>query len=73
MPERSPTAAPLTRAYWPASTTATAIRETTIGSVLREAAGRAPDKTALIIYAASPGLPENPEEPCAFGAVLRWV
>ena len=48
MPERSPTAAPLTHAYWPASDSATGIRETTIGSVLREAAGRAPDKTALI-------------------------
>ncbi|HEY7277241.1 MAG TPA: AMP-binding protein [Trebonia sp.] len=48
MPERSPTATPLTRAYWPASATAAGIRETTIGSVLRDAAGRAPDKTALI-------------------------
>ena len=48
MPERSPTATPLTRAYWPASATITGIRETTIGSVLRDAAGRAPDKTALI-------------------------
>ncbi len=48
MPERSPTAAPLTPAYWPASATAAGIRETTIGSVLRDAAGRAPDKTALI-------------------------
>jgi fatty-acyl-CoA synthase len=48
VPERSPTATPLTRAYWPARATATGIRETTIGSVLRDAAGRAPDKTALI-------------------------
>jgi fatty-acyl-CoA synthase len=48
VPEGSPTAAPLTHAYWPASETATGIRETTIGSVLRDAAGRAPDKTALI-------------------------
>jgi len=48
VPERSPTATPLTRAYWPASATITGIRETTIGSVLRDAAGRTPDKTALI-------------------------
>jgi fatty-acyl-CoA synthase len=48
VPERSPTATPLTRAYWPAGGTAAGIRETTIGSVLRDAAGRAPDKTALI-------------------------
>jgi hypothetical protein len=32
-----------------------------------------PDKTAVVIYAASPGLPEDPQQPCAFGAVLRWV
>jgi fatty-acyl-CoA synthase len=39
---------PLAGAYWPASDTAAGIRETTIGSVLRDAAGRAPDTTALI-------------------------
>jgi fatty-acyl-CoA synthase len=39
---------PLASAYWPAIDTAAGIRETTIGSVLRDAAGRAPDTTALI-------------------------
>jgi fatty-acyl-CoA synthase len=45
---------PLASAYWPAVTTGSAagsaagIRETTIGSVLRAAAGRAPGTTALI-------------------------
>jgi fatty-acyl-CoA synthase len=48
VPERSPTATPLARAHWPASASAAGIRETTIGSVLRDAAGRAPDKIALI-------------------------
>ncbi|HEY1822064.1 MAG TPA: AMP-binding protein, partial [Trebonia sp.] len=53
MPEFSPIAQPilpLASAYWPAVTTgsATGIRETTIGSILREAAGRAPGTTALI-------------------------
>jgi fatty-acyl-CoA synthase len=49
VPEPSPTAAPpLTSAYWPATETASGILETTIGSVLRDAAGRAPGKTALI-------------------------
>jgi fatty-acyl-CoA synthase len=38
---------PLPRAHWPADTSAP-VRETTIGSVLRAAAGRAPDATALI-------------------------
>jgi len=49
---------PLTSAYWPPVTpgTATGIRETTIGSILREAAGRAPGKTALI-----DGDPERPD------------
>ena len=46
MPE--PTTFPLERAYWPAAGTAAGLRETTIGSVLRDAAGRAPDATALI-------------------------
>lgn len=35
------------RAYWPA-VEGSGIRETTIGSVLREAAGRAPEVTALV-------------------------
>jgi acyl-CoA synthetase (AMP-forming)/AMP-acid ligase II len=51
VPELSPTTTLLTSAYWPAGTaagTAGGIRETTIGSVLRDAAGRAPGKTALI-------------------------
>jgi fatty-acyl-CoA synthase len=39
---------PLASAYWPATDTAAGIRETTIGSVLRDAAGRAPGATALI-------------------------
>jgi fatty-acyl-CoA synthase len=47
VPEPSPTT-PLARAYWPASGTAAGLRETTIGSVLRDAARRAPDQTALI-------------------------
>ena len=34
MPERSPAAIPLARAYWPASASAAGIRETTIGPVL---------------------------------------
>jgi acyl-CoA synthetase (AMP-forming)/AMP-acid ligase II len=38
---------PLTSAYW-AAEAGGGIRESTIGSVLREAAARAPDKTALI-------------------------
>jgi fatty-acyl-CoA synthase len=38
---------PLTSAYWPAQTCAPT-RETTIGSILRDAAARAPDKIALI-------------------------
>jgi acyl-CoA synthetase (AMP-forming)/AMP-acid ligase II len=48
VPEPSLPALPLERAYWPASGTAAGLRETTIGSVLRDAAGRAPDATALI-------------------------
>ena len=48
MPELSRTTTPLASAYWPASGDAGDIRETTIGSVLREAAGRAPDAAALI-------------------------
>jgi fatty-acyl-CoA synthase len=61
VPEFPPTAQPslpLTSAYWPAVTTGTAtgIRETTIGSILREAAGRAPGKTALI-----DGDPDRPD------------
>jgi fatty-acyl-CoA synthase len=47
VPDLSPTT-PLACAYWPASGTGAGIRETTIGSVLRDAAGRAPDTTALI-------------------------
>ena len=38
---------PLTNAYWPAQTS-TPLGETTIGSILRDAAARAPDKIALI-------------------------
>jgi len=38
---------PLASAYWPA-VEGSGIRETTIGSVLREAAGRAPEVTALV-------------------------
>ena len=38
---------PLTNAYWPAQTFAP-LRESTIGSILRDAAARAPDKIALI-------------------------
>jgi fatty-acyl-CoA synthase len=38
---------PLTRAHWPA-VDGSGVRETTIGSVLREAAGRAPDAIALV-------------------------
>ena len=38
---------PLTNAYWPAQTF-TPLRDSTIGSVLRDAAARAPDKIALI-------------------------
>jgi fatty-acyl-CoA synthase len=54
VPEPSPTTTPLTSAYWPATAGAWdiedtgGIRETTIGSVLRDAAGRAPGKAALI-------------------------
>ncbi|MGH3252436.1 MAG: AMP-binding protein, partial [Trebonia sp.] len=47
MPERSQTTTTLASAYWPARIGG-GLRETTIGSVLREAAGRAPGKTALI-------------------------
>jgi fatty-acyl-CoA synthase len=56
VPELSQTITPLASAYWPASTTAWGIRETTIGSILRDAAGRAPDKTALI-----DGDPDRPD------------
>ena len=38
---------PLASAYWPA-VAGSGIRETTIGTVLREAAGRAPEVTALV-------------------------
>jgi acyl-CoA synthetase (AMP-forming)/AMP-acid ligase II len=38
---------PLANAYWPAQT-CTPLRESTIGSILRDAAARAPDKIALI-------------------------
>jgi fatty-acyl-CoA synthase len=38
---------PLTDAYWPAQTS-TPLQESTIGSILRDAADRAPDKIALI-------------------------
>jgi hypothetical protein len=38
---------PLTSAYWPADSSAPLL-ETTIGSILRDAATRAPDKIALI-------------------------
>ena len=38
---------PLANAYWPAQTF-TPLRESTIGSVLRDAAARVPDKVALI-------------------------
>jgi acyl-CoA synthetase (AMP-forming)/AMP-acid ligase II len=54
VPEPSQTTTPLTSAYWPATggagdlEGAWGIRETTIGSVLRDAAGRAPGKAALI-------------------------
>jgi fatty-acyl-CoA synthase len=47
---------PLAKAYWPATDTAAGIRETTIGSVLRDAAGRAPGTTALI-----DGDPDRPD------------
>jgi hypothetical protein len=47
VPEASPTTPTLTSAYWPA-VTGTGLRETTIGSVLRGAAARAPGKAALI-------------------------
>jgi fatty-acyl-CoA synthase len=46
-PERALPPIPLPRAHWPADTSVP-VRETTIGSVLRAAAGRAPDGTALI-------------------------
>ena len=48
MPEPSPSAIPLKNAYWPAAGNVDGIRETTIGSVLRDAAARAPGKAALI-------------------------
>jgi fatty-acyl-CoA synthase len=48
VPEPSPTTAPLASAYWPATSSAGGIRETTIGSVLRDAAARAPGQAALI-------------------------
>jgi fatty-acyl-CoA synthase len=51
VPELSPTTTPLTSAYWPAAAGAEdsgGIRDTTIGSVLRDAAARAPGKAALI-------------------------
>jgi fatty-acyl-CoA synthase len=56
VPEFSHTTTSLTSAYWPASSNAWGIRETTIGSILRDAAGRAPDKTALI-----DGDPDRPD------------
>jgi fatty-acyl-CoA synthase len=48
VPELSPPVTPLTSAYWPATAGVSGIRDTTIGSVLRDAAVRAPDKAALI-------------------------
>jgi fatty-acyl-CoA synthase len=47
VPDLPPTT-PLASAHWPAIDSAAGIRETTIGSVLRDAAGRAPGTTALI-------------------------
>jgi fatty-acyl-CoA synthase len=50
-PTTPPTTTPLTSAYWPATAGAEdsgGIRDTTIGSVLRDAAARAPGKIALI-------------------------
>jgi acyl-CoA synthetase (AMP-forming)/AMP-acid ligase II len=41
------TALPLTTSYWPADTSSP-VQETTIGGVLRAAAGRAPGQPALI-------------------------
>jgi fatty-acyl-CoA synthase len=48
VPEPSPVTLPLGSAYWPATEGASGLLETTIGSVLRDAAARAPGKTALI-------------------------
>jgi acyl-CoA synthetase (AMP-forming)/AMP-acid ligase II len=47
LPEVPVPEVPLPRAHWPAGPSVP-VRETTIGSVLRAAAGRAPDATALI-------------------------
>jgi fatty-acyl-CoA synthase len=44
----TPQDTPLTSAYWAAVTAGSAIQETTVGSILRDAARRAPDKAALI-------------------------
>ena len=56
MPELSQTTTPLTSAYWAADSTGGSLRETTVGSILRDAAWRAPDKTALI-----DGDPDRPD------------
>ena len=49
MPELSQTTTPLTSAYWAADSTVGSLRETTVGSILRDAACRAPDKDPALI------------------------
>src|ERR1700728_2693625 len=75
----SPTAPPPASAYWPARMSATGILETTIGSVLRDAAGRAPDHVALLTRF-TPGMrvavwaPNRPEWVILeFGAALAGL
>jgi fatty-acyl-CoA synthase len=43
-----------TSSYWPADTTHPVL-ETTVGSVLRDAADAAPDRTAIVAWALAPG------------------
>jgi len=63
-PRTDPQGIPLTSAYWPA-VAAGGIRETTIGSVLRYAAVRAPGKTALI-----DGNPDRPGRQWTYARLL---
>jgi fatty-acyl-CoA synthase len=57
---------PLTRSHWPADTSEP-IRETTVGSVLREAAAAAPERTALVAY----GLEAGARRTWTFAELLR--
>ena len=55
-----------THSYWPADT-ADPVLETTVGSVLRDAADAAPDRTAVVAWTLAPGQRQT----WTYGALLR--